>query len=437
MKEEILSVIESPKELESLYQENTKEFQQAFPDIFAQHPDSIILQVWHERLSHVDEHESEQSVGAWSYKNILLIAVLSLIAGTLFKLPINFEKIDSEWFYTRNLAGIFIVPLMTYFFFQRPHSKKAVVIILGVTMGALLYLNLLPFDYDGSSWKFHERFRSFDDAIAVAELHVPLLLWLILGVVFAGKNWRDKFGGMIFLRYNGEVIVYTTVIVIGGLILTGITLTLLSLVEESSELSNWYLENVIPYGVVAAPIVASFLIEKIIGKRFNIAPVLAKIFTPLFLLTTVGYLIVMIVYKNSPYNDREYLITFNILLIVVLGLLMFSVAERSPSAPVGLNDYINICLVLATLIIDLIALSAIIFRLSNDVYGFTPNRTAILGINLLVFCHLIGILFHYARFVSNKSSFQKLENWIAGYLPVYAIWSLTISITLPLIFWYR
>jgi len=347
MKEKILNAVESPKDLESLYQENSNEFQRVFRDAFAQQPDSIVLQVWNERLSRINEHESQQEVGVWSYKNILLIVLLSFIAGTLIKLPINFEKIiDAEWFYSRNLAGIFIVPLMVYFFFQRPHSKKAVVIILGVTAGALLYLNLLPFDYAGSSWEFHKKFRSFDDAIAVAELHMPLLLWLILGIAFAGKNWRDAPGRMSFMRYNGEVIVYTTVIVISGLILTGITLTLLSLVEESSELSNWYLENVIPYGVVAAPIVASFLIEKIIGRRFNIAPVLAKIFTPLFLLTTFGYLIVMIVYKNSPYNDREYLIAFNILLIVVLGLLMFSVAERSPNPLVGLSDYINIGLVL-------------------------------------------------------------------------------------------
>lgn len=437
MKEKILSAIESPKELESLYQENSKDFQRTFPDIFAQHPDSIILQVWNERLSHIDEQESQQGVGVWSYKNIFLIALLSLIAGTLFKLPINFEKIDEEWFYTRNLAGIFIVPLMVYFFFQRPQMKRVVLIVLGVTIGAWLYLTLLPYEYAGSSWELREQFRAFDDAITVAELHVPLFLWLLLGVAFAGKNWRVASDRMNFMRYNGEVIVYTTIIIIGGVVLTGITLGLLSLIERSYELSDWYMDNVIPYGVVAAPIVATFLIDKIIGRRLNIAPTLAKIFIPLFLITTIAYLIIMAVYQQSPFNDREYLMAFNILLIVVLGLLIFSIAERNPDALIGLNDFMNIGLVLATLAVDLVALFAVLFRMTTDVYGLTPNRTAILGINILVFSHLVGILFHYIRFAMKKDGFIKLEKWIADFLPVYAIWSLAISVILPLVFWFQ
>jgi hypothetical protein len=260
---------------------------------------------------------------------------------------------------------------------------------------------------------------------------------LLLSAAINEKSWKEVNERMNYLRYNGELIIYTTVILIGGMVLSGITLALLGLIENSYELSRWYEENVIVYGAVAAPIVATFLIEKVLGRRLNIAPTLAKIFTPLFLLTTIGYLIIMAVYQSSPYNDREYLIAFNILLIIVLGLSIFSIAERDSKAPFNLSDYMNIGLIMATLIIDLIALSAIVFRLTNDNYGLTPNRTAILGINLLVFFHLVGILFYYIRFILNKSLFTKLENWITRYLPVYAVWAAVISIVLPLIFWYR
>lgn len=437
MKERLLSAIESPKILEALYQENSKEFKRIFPEIYAQFPNSVILQVWSERLNYDNANEAQTS-NTWSYKHILLIVLLSLVAGTLLRLPIvTDEAIDPEWFFTRNLGGIIIITLMIYFFFQRSQDRRTVLVILGIVAGSLLFLNLLPFEFNGSSWDFRDKYRSFDDAIAVAEIHVPLLLWLMFGVVFAGKAWKNSLDRMGFLRYNGEIIVYTTIILLSGMVLSGITLSLLSLIEKTYELTDWYFENIIPYGVAAAPLVASFLIDKVIGRRLNIAPTLGKIFTPLFLITTIAYLILMIVYRQSPYNDRDSLIIFNVLLIVVLGLLMFSVAERDPNAAVGLNDYINLGLVITTLILDVVVLTAVVFRMTNDVYGLTPNRTAILGINLLVFGHLIGILYNYARFVSNKGAFTKLESWIASYLPAYVVWSLGISIALPLIYWYR
>jgi hypothetical protein len=422
MKEKILNAIGSPKELEALYRQNPMDFQKEFPEIFDKNPDSVVLQVWHERLISIASDDNQQKNNMWPYKTIFLLIALTAIAGTLMRLPISFEKID---------------PLVAYFFFQIDQSKKNVIIVVGLAVGALLFLNFLPFEFNGSSWEFHRKYRSFDDAITVAELHVPLFLWLALGVVFAGKRWMENSGRMSFLKYNGEVIVYSTIILIGGMVLTGITIGLLTLIERSYELTEWYTENVIPYGIVAAPLVASFLIDKVIGKRLNLAPTLAKIFTPLFLVTTISYLVLLAVYRQSPFNDRENLMVFNILLIIVLGLLIFSIAERDPSASVALSDYMNIGLVVTTLIIDLIALSAVLFRMSNDIYGLTPNRTAILGINLLVFFHLVGIFYHYVRFALKKNRFLNLENWIAKYLPIYAVWALVISVVLPLTFWYR
>ena len=437
MKEKILVAIESPKELETLYQQDPAEFQQVFPEVFTQHSNFLILQVWHERINYQHSAKSQQRTEIWSYRNILLVIFLSIITGTIVKLPQFIQAIDEGWFYTKNLAGTIIISLMIYFFFQRNHPRRSLVIVLAIGAVALLYLNLLPGEYGFDSYEFSMKYRSFSDALAVAHLHIPLFLWLLLGVAIDSKNWKETTERMNYLRYNGELIIYTTMILIGGMVLTGITLALLSLVENSYELSSWYQENVIVYGAVAAPIVATFLIEKLISSRLNIAPILAKIFTPLFLLTTIAYLIIMVIYQKSPFDVRDTLVAFNALLIIVLGLSMFSIAERNPGASSGISDYMNIGLIFATLVIDLIALSAVLFRLTNDVYGLTPNRIAILGINLLVFCHLVGIFLYYVRFISNKSSFIKLENWITRFLPVYAAWAVVISVALPLIFWYR
>ena len=240
-----------------------------------------------------------------------------------------------------------------------------------------------------------------------------------------------------FLRYIGELIIYASILFLAGAILTAITLALLNFIETTYELSDWYEEYVIIYGGVSIPIIATFLLDKVIDKRQNIAPVIARIFTPLFLITTFAYLIIMAVYQKNPFDDRDYLMALNILLIIVLGLLIFTVAERNTTSPPGISDYLNIGLVITTIILDAIALSATVFRSTSDDDGLTPNRIAILGINLLVLLHLSGILINYGRFIWNKKPFEKLENWIAGYLPIYAIWAFLVSVMLPLLFWYK
>jgi len=121
----------------------------------------------------------------------------------------------------------------------------------------------------------------------------------------------------------------------------------------------------------------------------------------------------------------------------VLGLLIFTIAERNLTLLPSANDYLNIGLACAIIILDAIALSATLFRSASDVYGLTPNRIAILGINLLVFVHLTGILIHYVRFIWRAKPFEKLEDWIASYLPYYAIWAILVSIVLPIFFWYK
>lgn len=435
METKIVEAINSPKELEMLYRENPDEFFKAFPSVFENHPESTVLQVWQERLSYETENRKRQPVSAWSFKNILILILLIAIAGTIFKLPFYFESMDTSWFYCRNIALVFIVPLIIYFL-QRTKSPKFIALVLLITAGSLVYLNLLPGCCD-NLYQLSSMNRAFEDALTNAELHIPLFLWLMVGVAFAGKEWKKTSARMGFLRYNGEVIIYTTILIIGGAILVFITLTLFNFIEKSFELSDWYLENVMMYGIVATPIIATFLLDKVIDKRLNIAPTIAKLFTPLFLFTTIAYLLVMIIYKQNPFGEREYLVALNILLIIVLGLLIFTIAERNTILPPGINDYLNIGLAFATIVLDAIALSASVFRASSDIYGLTPNRIAVLGINLLVFVHLLGILINYIRFVWKGNPFEKLENWVAGYLPCYAIWTILVSTLLPIFFWYR
>jgi hypothetical protein len=71
------------------------------------------------------------------------------------------------------------------------------------------------------------------------------------------------------------------------------------------------------------------------------------------------------------------------MLIGVMGIIVFSISETSINRRQKFNELVLFILSIITLIIDLVALSAIFYRLSE--YGVTPNRLAVLGSNILIF----------------------------------------------------
>lgn len=422
MKDQILKAAESPHELEALYRTNPKDFTRAFPDAFAARTDSAVMQTWNERLFFEGQAAESQAASAprWSGRDIGLTVVLALIAGTLAKLPHMFPLLNEERFYTRNLGAIMIGALIVYFSIQKSCRMKIAGTIFTLLLGATLYLDFLPV-------------KSHSQTILLSCIHMPFFFWSLLGISFLGGAWRNLPGRMDYLRYNGELLIYSTIVLIGGMVLTGLTFALFAIIDLRIE--QWYMKNVVVYGAVASPIVATLLVERMVNRQFKIAPLLAKVFTPLFLLTVVAYLFAMILHQRSPFTDRDFLIAFNGLLLVVLGLCVFSISERGPKETAGIIDVMNIGMVSVTLVIDVIALAAILFRLTS--YGFTPNRIAVLGANLLAFCHLAGILWHYARFAGRKAGFDGLDRWIVKYLPAYTTWSLVVAVVFPILFWFQ
>ena len=420
MKDQILHAAGCPRELEALYRKNPGQFAPAFREALAENPDSIALRVWQERLFFDGQAGASSSGARLQGRDIRLVVALSLIAGTLAKLPLLFPSLDGERFYPRNLCGIVAGALVAYFCIQRQCRARTVALLLSLFPGSLLYLNLLP----GSSKSA---------TLVLACIHAPFFFWSLLGVAFLGGAWRNLPGRMDYLRYNGELLVFSTIVLLGGMVLTGLTLALFGLI--GLQIESWYMSNVGVYGAIATPLVATLLIDRVVGDRFKISPLLAKVFSPLFLVTFVAYLIAMILQHKSPFTDRDFLIVFNGLLLVVLGLCVFSVSERGPKDPPGGLDLMNAALVSVTLAIDVVALAAILFRVTS--LGFTPNRLAVLGANLIAFCHLAGILYYSMGFIRKTSRFELLENWIAGYIPAYTIWSLVVMVGFPLLFWFR
>jgi len=259
---------------------------------------------------------------------------------------------------------------------------------------------------------------------------LPLLLWSIFGLVYIDFNLRDKIKRIEFLRYNGDLAILMAIIAIAGGILTGITIGLFNAIGINIE--NFYLENVVIVGAVSVPIVATYIIKNYTVLTNKIAPVIANIFSPLVLLTAVVFLVALAISGKDPYSDREFLLIFNLMLLGVMAVIVFSISEASTAGKQKFNELVLFVLSIATVIIDLIALSAIFYRLGA--FGITPNRLAVMGSNILILGNLVLIIIDLYKVNFRKAPIVEVELTIAKYLPVYMIWIIFVVIGFPLIF---
>jgi hypothetical protein len=88
--------------------------------------------------------------------------------------------------------------------------------------------------------------------------------------------------------------------------------------------------------------------------------------------------------------------------------------------------------VLCALLVDVLALWAIASRIVE--FGFSPNKVAALGENLILLVNLGWSAVLYTRFLTKRNSFAALERWQMSYVPVYAIWAFMVVAIFPIIF---
>ena len=84
----------------------------------------------------------------------------------------------------------------------------------------------------------------------------------------------------------------------------------------------------------------------------NFAPILAKIFSPLFLLTMLAFLVVMIATQTSPFTEREFLIGFDLMLVLVLGMVLYTISAKNIHDKQSIFDYLNATLIAVAIVVD-------------------------------------------------------------------------------------
>jgi hypothetical protein len=215
----------------------------------------------------------------------------------------------------------------------------------------------------------------------------------------------------------------------GVLVLSAFVLLIFSSIGV--DVSSFVSDYLLVYGACAVVLLA---IDQVERSNFlgQFAPVLARIFSPLFLVALSVFLLVMIISGENPLADRNYLIGFDAMLILVLALVVYGISARSITAPWGVSDWINLTLIGVTLIIDVAALWQILIRLGT--MGITPNKMAALGENVLVLGNLMGLGYYLIRILRNQGSFDHLERFQTGFLTIYAGWLAIVAFGFPLFF---
>lgn len=416
METKIKENIDNPEQLEKFYRADKKSFEKSFFNSYHEIASFKMADFWKVRLEY--EKQGESKIGIRN-TDVYFLIITCLITGFLIKIPHIFDiKRDDFFFFEKNTGLIILLGLSAYSFLTKiqinyKHLRTSI-IVFGLSA---IYINLLPSNRESNT-------------INLAYIHLPLLLWCLYGLIYIDFDTEDKSKRIDYIKYNGDIAILAAVILIAGGILTMTTLGLFSAIDL--KIDNFYFDYIVILGLVSSPIVATYIVKNYSSVTNKIAPIIANIFSPLVLITLVIYVISIFITGKDPYNDRDFLIVFNLMLLGVMAIIVFSVSETSVNKKQRFSELTLFALSIVTLIINFVALSAILYRLGE--FGFTPNRIVVLGSNLLFFGNLILIMIDLYKVGFKGKEIKSVELTIAKYLPIYTAWTIFVTFVLPFIF---
>jgi hypothetical protein len=367
--------------------------------------------LWKQLLRRDDDEPAARA----GWQETLVLAVGAAVVVQIVRLIAESAEGEPTWPW-RN-AALFVLPFLAAFFLRRRElDARAWALTAGPFALAALVVNLYPWSADS-------------DTEQLAALHLPVALWFVVAFPYMGGTLRSHERRMDFVRFTGEWFIYYVLIALGGGVLMGLTAAILEPAGVDVErVAEW----VVPSGAAGAVIVAAWLVEWKQRVVENMAPVLTMLFTPLFALMLAVSAIVYAATGLGEAFDRDLVGVFDALLVVVLALVLYGMSAREPSASPDWMDRIQLVAVVSALVLDLMVLGAMIARIGD--LGFTPNRTAALGLNLVLLVNLAGAAWLSARFLRRRSSLHPLERWQTSYLPVFALWAAAVVVFLPPLF---
>jgi hypothetical protein len=411
IKNRITENITNPRILEQLYRSNPVAFTRAFHEVYPEIQSEVSAQIWYERL------KKEPADIAWGVsKDWIFVGIVALFVGLLMQLP-DLISISHDFYYPRNMAFIAMTGLAVFFAYKQGLAWKDLMFPFGILVLSVLFINYLPQN-------------PASDTLILSCIHLPILMWLLVGYIYSGAQFSKTEKRIDFLRFHGDLLVMSAVILLAGGLFSALTINLFGLIGIKIE--DFYFRYLIVSALPSVPLLATALIHQNPTLVSKISPVIARIFTPLVTLMLVIFLGAFSYSGKDPYNDRAFLLIFNGVLLGVMALLLFSVSESTKENGSRFHRMSLIVLAFFAIINNGIALSAIAFRLFE--LGLTPNRLVVLGGNMLILLNLIFVTRQLLGLWNGQKSLLDVEASMTRFLPYYALWAAIVSFIFPLIF---
>ena len=396
--------------MEQHFQQDKELFKKYFYELLRENQNNKILLAWKARF----EYRSNRS----QPKSFFLKIGLAILSISLFlRLPAIF--LDPEWFFPRFLPLTLFLALAVYYQLKELHSKNSM--YMGFCSALFyLYVSSLP-DIDISA------------SAQMSIIHLLPIGFSLAAFSFLGQHIMSLKHRIRFIGMCGELFIISVLIGLGFIVFTLFTIGMLDQLNIDAE--DWYMINFGLIAMVSVPFVAGFVYDQFFESKLAIASLLSKIFAPLFTILAFLYFIIMLIVGNTPFENREFLILFNAFLILVLAMVSFTIIDQKENESLGLTFKINLALLGISLFINILALSAVIYRWFE--YGMSPNRFVVIGLNIIIFSHLTRIMMEHVKVLQKKSDVENAKSKVVDYLPVYTIWSLFVFFALPIIFQYQ
>jgi hypothetical protein len=169
-----------------------------------------------------------------------LAAALAIKAPALFGVP--FAEANAP-FYARNLS-LFVLPLLTGYFVWKRRVGVATCLWLALPFAAAaVFANVFPF-------------RTGSHTGVLTALHLPLALWLAVGIAYVGGRWSRSGRRMDFVRFSGELFIYSVLLALGGGVLTALTVMMFNAIAVNIEwvAGQW----LVPCGAMGAVMIGAW-----------------------------------------------------------------------------------------------------------------------------------------------------------------------------------
>jgi hypothetical protein len=435
--DKIDGVSDNPELLEQLYRgaedaRQTGSFRDAIMSAYRENPDNLLLAAWYHRLHATDAvlplSRPESHQPRW-----WLAIPMGVLTGLIFwaiSSP-DLMVLDHLPYVALLWAPVAAVGVMGFLVLAGTSSVGRAGAIGLVLAAACVYVFLIA-PIQSESVQQHY--------VNLMALHLPLLALVAVGVTLVGmrENRQDRFA---FLLKSLEIFVTCGLFGIAGVIFVQITVGMFEslgivITDSIARLVAALGAGMIPVlGVVTIynPAVAPF------GQDFSrglirLIATLTRILLPL----TAGVLLVYICFIPfnfmGPFEDRELLIIFNVMLFAIMALLLGATPIDAEELSDRVRRYLRrgiLAVASLAVIVSVYALAAVAYRTIDG--GMTVNRLTVIGWNSINIATLILLVYRQAR-ADGESWVSALHSIFSTAAYGYVAWGLFVVVAIPLLF---